>query len=218
MQSTKKTMPKVIELKNVSAGYGQHAVVKNLSFSLHEQETLLFDAPSGSGKTTLIETILGFRPLIAGEIFVMQKKIFPNANFIYHNIAWMPQALPFHQEQVDKTFNKILNFKANQRLQYNDLQKSFELFAEQLALEKNVWQKKYSQLSGGEKQKTALILCALLKRPIWILDEPTSALDKNSLKLTINFLQEQKAAKLISNHNRDFSKYFPNKISWSKHV
>lgn len=216
-------MQPVIEIKNVSIGYAQNIVAKNIvakniSFRLQAQETLLLDAPSGSGKSTLIETILGFRPLVDGEIFVMQKKVFLNANFIYQNIAWMPQILPFHQEQVDETFNRILNFKANQHLCYKNLQKSFETLAEQLALDKKTWQKKYSQLSGGEKQKTALILCALLKRPIWILDEPTSALDENSLTLTIDFLQQQNAAKLISNHNRDFAKHFTNKISWSKHV
>ena len=55
---------KILELKNVSAGYDGHTVLKDVAFSVSEQDFVGIIGANGSGKTTLLKVILGLvRPL-----------------------------------------------------------------------------------------------------------------------------------------------------------
>lgn len=220
-------MTKAIVVKNFSLQHNKKYLVKNLSFQVAPQKIFLLLGPSGSGKTTLLETILGFRSLQkiehkTEEIDILVKgrslKASGNENFLRSSIAWLPQEIPFHEQKVEETFIKILNFSVNRFLKQNFKykEKTFKDFAVQLSLNDSAWQKTFAQLSGGEKQKVMLILCAMLKRPIWLLDEPGSALDKASLLLLVSFLKKQKAAMIISTHSPLLMQSFNDKIFLEK--
>lgn len=200
----------VLQVKNIVIGF-ERTLLKNFSFEVKQEETLLLVGDSGCGKSTLIESILGFHALQQGHIYVLGKEVALHSSFVLQQVAWLPQSLPFYQQQVSTVITTILNYKANQHLKYPNLQKEFWQLSQHLALE-DAWGKKFSDLSGGEKQKTGLILCALLQRPLWILDEPAASLDAKSTELALEFLQKQKSAKLIVNHSRRLMEYFDNKV------
>ena len=58
----------LLELKNISHAYGNHAVVSDLSLSLQQGTIGCLLGPSGCGKTTVLRAIAGFEPIHSGEI------------------------------------------------------------------------------------------------------------------------------------------------------
>ncbi|MEG2280716.1 MAG: ATP-binding cassette domain-containing protein, partial [Comamonas sp.] len=58
----------MLEVKNVSLGYGATIVVQNVSMRLDQGEIGCLLGPSGCGKTTLLRAIAGFEPVRAGQI------------------------------------------------------------------------------------------------------------------------------------------------------
>lgn len=60
----------VLEVQGLSCGYGGHAVLEDISFSLAAGDVLVLLGPNGVGKTTLFKTVLGFLPRLAGTVFV----------------------------------------------------------------------------------------------------------------------------------------------------
>ena len=58
----------LIELKNVTLGYDNHIVLRNISFKIEENDFICVVGPNGSGKSTLIKGILGLIKPIKGKI------------------------------------------------------------------------------------------------------------------------------------------------------
>jgi iron(III) transport system ATP-binding protein len=65
---TASATPTLLELRSVRQTYGDHEVVKGLSFSLVRGGIACLLGPSGCGKTTVLRCIAGFEPVTAGEI------------------------------------------------------------------------------------------------------------------------------------------------------
>ena len=57
----------MLEVKNLSAGYGGRAIVRDISFTAAEGEILTLIGPNGSGKSTLLKTLCGALPILAGR-------------------------------------------------------------------------------------------------------------------------------------------------------
>src|SRR5271155_3253873 len=65
----------VLELKNVSSGYNQKAILHNISFTAKESSVYVVLGPNGAGKTTLFRTIAGILEPISGKILLDGKDI-----------------------------------------------------------------------------------------------------------------------------------------------
>ncbi|MBQ3815618.1 MAG: ABC transporter ATP-binding protein, partial [Clostridia bacterium] len=60
----------MLEVKNLSAGYGERTIVSGVSLSVAAGEILTLIGPNGSGKSTLLKTLCGQLPPLAGEITI----------------------------------------------------------------------------------------------------------------------------------------------------
>ena len=170
-------MKKLLELKNISLTYqtltDEIKAVDNLNFYLNEGNFLSLIGPSGCGKTTVLSMIAGLIKPTSGEIFVDEKKVEkPTENMGYmlqkdHLFPW---------RTIEKNVLLPLEIKkmvTEEKIQYaNSILNKYGL---------GKFTKSYPySLSGGMKQRVALIRTLVSDPKLLLLDEPFSALDSQT--------------------------------------
>ena len=168
-------MKEVLKLKNVSKKYqaknGEIEALKNISFSVKEGEFTSIIGPSGCGKSTLLSIIAGLEPKTSGEIeidgkigYMLQKDSLLEWRNIYNNVV----------------FGLEISHKRT---------KEKEEYVKQLLIKYGLYdfKDKYpNQLSGGMRQRVALIRTLATKPKILLLDEAFSALDYQTRIMVTN--------------------------------
>jgi ABC-type cobalamin/Fe3+-siderophores transport system ATPase subunit len=170
----------MITLTDISCGYGNRVVLKDISFSLPEAKFTCLLGKNGVGKTTLFKTILGLLPVMKGEILYDGKhgSSFSAKDFAKY-ISYVPQAhgTPFPYSVLDVV---LMGQYAHSRSLFEKPKSTNIEIALQciqtLGIDK-LTHKNFSKISGGEKQMV-LIARAMAQQPLFIaMDEPTSNLD-----------------------------------------
>lgn len=162
--------PQKLEVKNISKSFDGKSVLQNISLELKQGELVSLLGVSGGGKTTLFNIISGLLTPDQGKIFLDGKEI---TNCPGH-ISYMLQKdllLPYRTIEDNIALPLLLKGikKKEARLQVS------AMFA-QFGLEGT--QKKYpAQLSGGMRQRAALLRTYMFSQDVALLDEPFSALD-----------------------------------------
>lgn len=153
-------MPKeILKVKNLSVKLGELEIIKNLSFSVREGETLIILGPNGAGKTTLLRTLLGLLPY-EGEIFWGTK-----------DISYLPpQELVRRGDLPPLSVGDFFKFKEVSLEKILGILKSVGLGASLL-------KRQFRELSTGQFQRM-IIAWALVKEPsVLLLDEPVYGID-----------------------------------------
>lgn len=184
-------MEKVLSLSHVSYTYhtdtGETKALVDVSFNVEKGEFIAIVGPSGCGKSTLLHLIAGLLPASSGEIRINRKSGIHSANISDQSL--LPEApsadsskLVGYMLQKDHLLEHrsiLKNITLGLEIQKKDTQKNRERIIELLKLYglydfKDV---KPSQLSGGMRQRAALIRTLALSPELLLLDEPFSALD-----------------------------------------
>jgi putative ABC transport system ATP-binding protein len=153
-------------------------VLKNFSFEIQQGDKISIVGRSGIGKTTLFRLLLGFEIPDAGTIFYKQKELDDKTVWeLRRDVAYISQDLNIGDGKVGEFFNDTLSLKANIAKKTHMLGKLNGFLAD-FELPKDILDKKIDHLSGGEKQRVAIINALLLDRKIFLLDEISSALDQ----------------------------------------
>ena len=204
----------LLTVKNLTKTYNKKNVLKNINFSVEEKEIVSIIGPSGSGKSTLLRCINRMVTPTSGEI-LFDRKLITSANIgeIRKEIG-----------MVFQHFNLFENLTVleNITLAPVKLKLLSQAEAKKRALamlkEINLYDKKDSypiSLSGGEKQRVAIIRTLLLEPRLILLDEPTSALDPEMTKEVIELIKHLKdkgITLIIVSHEMEFVKEFSNRI------
>ncbi len=178
-------MKEVLKLKNVSKKYqaknGEIEALRDISFSVEEGEFISIIGPSGCGKSTLLSIIAGLEPKTSGEIeidggigYMLQKDSLLEWRNIYDNVV----------------FGLEIGHKKT---------KENEEYVKQLLIKYGLYdfKDKYpNQLSGGMRQRVALIRTLAIKPKILLLDEAFSALDYQTRIMVTNDI-----FKILKNEN-----------------
>lgn len=167
-------MSNILELKKIGYSYhslqGETLALQDISFGIKEGEFVAIVGPSGCGKSTLLSIIAGLLKPESGTILVNN----PDGSLHYPHIGYMLQRDHlFEWRTVYK--NAILGLEINHMLTEERLAHVDQLFIDyNLEKFKN---KRPSELSGGMKQRAALIRTLAMDPQLLLLDEPFSALD-----------------------------------------
>ncbi len=175
-------MKPILELKNINYTYhtpeGETPALSDISFSLAPGGFTAVVGPSGCGKSTLLSLIAGLIIPESGDIFLNGKTLTENAS----NIGYMLQHDHLFEWRTVYR-NILLGAEINHTLNAGTKKKA-EALLEQYGL-KPFARAKPSQLSGGMRQRAALIRTLLLDPELLLLDEPFSALDYQT-RLTVS--------------------------------
>lgn len=180
----------VLELRAVGFGFQKdHPLFDHASFTIMRGSKVALVAPNGTGKSTLLNVIKGILKPIHGTI----------------TFGYNVTPIFFDQDQ-----NKILNAQntilqevenactsAEQRARIRSLLGAFLFSGEAV-------NKKISVLSGGEKNRVAMVKVLIQPGNLLILDEPTNHLDIPSKKVLLNALSHYQGTILFVSHDRTF--------------
>ncbi len=199
-----KQKQKIIEFRNIYFKFKNKNIFKNFNFIINSGEKIIIFGKSGIGKSTLLNLLLGFKEPEFGAIFFNNEKITSqNIWNIRKQIAYVDQDIAIGEGNVQEIIFEYFSFTANYKKKFTPseliaLLKKFDL--EPVILTKNI-----SQLSGGEKQRLALVVALLLKRPVMVFDEITSSLDSVLKTIVINeLLKNHKSTLLIITHDKEW--------------
>ena len=188
-----------IAVNNLSLAYDGHSLFEDVSFDVRSEQKVCISGPSGCGKSSIFKAMLGFVQPRQGDIVIdglsaQSKDVWQ----IRHKIAYVTQESDLGSQSVLERIRQPFGYKANAHLQWRIA--AVEVYFEQFKLPRKLLTKQTTDLSGGEKQRIAIIIALLLDRPLLLLDEPTSALDKESKQILKGVLTELQKTVLFISH------------------
>lgn len=195
-------MKKILEVQNISKKYqskeGEVLALENISFEVSEGEFLSIIGPSGCGKSTLLSIISGLESKSSGKIYIEGEEV----NNISSKIGYMLQRdclLEWRTILGNSMFGLEVKGKTS---------KEDKKYVEELLKKYNLYEfkDKYpSELSGGMRQRAALIRTLAVRPKILLLDEAFSALDYQTRIMVTNdiysILRKENITAIIVTHD-----------------
>lgn len=164
----------MLEVRNLSAGYGTLHILSDVSMSARKNEITVIVGPNGSGKSTLLKSIFGLTHIYSGKITVDGLDIvgWGPHTIARSGIAYLPQV-----QNIFPTLTVAENLKmAGYTVNSGQVPDRIGEVSDMFPIIKECMNKKSGQLSGGQRQMLAMSM-ALLRRPkLMLLDEPTGGL------------------------------------------
>ena len=175
-------MKEIIRFSDVSIGYGKISILKNINFSVFENDFIGIVGPNGAGKTTLLKTLMGNLKPLQGKI----KKNGLRFGYVPQRDTVQP-LLPY------TVYDVVMMGRYSLLGIFNNPGKKDRMIVEE-CLDcvgiKDIQNQNYNDLSGGQRQR-ALIARALAVQPtILILDEPTNGMDTPSHYSLLSLISE----------------------------
>ncbi|NOZ84479.1 MAG: ATP-binding cassette domain-containing protein [Epsilonproteobacteria bacterium] len=168
---------KAIELKNIALTYNKNWRFSLESIDIVPSSIVAFSGANGSGKSTLLRSIAVLFKPASGQIKIFGKTAFMNRKtdrVIRESITMVHQD-PYLFKGTVKN-NIMLGLKASDRIKnYSQAKNLLKLLEEE-----DIENEKIDQLSGGQRQKVALIRALIMPVKIFIFDEPFDSLDEAS--------------------------------------
>ncbi len=169
----------VIELKNLTIGYGERHVLSNVNATIQTGEIVGIIGRNGAGKSTLLKTIRGILPKHSGEVLFFDKKLED-----YHEKE-LACKVAYLQQHVEVGFGYTgQDIVLAGRYPYMKWYESESEADKQLALDcmdytgtLELADTPVTEVSGGQKQRILLAKVLAQQTPILFLDEPTTGLD-----------------------------------------
>ena len=162
-------MTELLNVKGLSAGYGEAIVLNNISLALDEGKTLALLGRNGTGKTTLINTLAGATRQHGGSITLGGLALHKLASHerAAAGIGWVPQ-----ERNIFKSLTVHENLTAVARPGRWTPERVYEMFPRLAERKTNLG----TQLSGGEQQMLAVGRALVLNPRLLLLDEPLEGL------------------------------------------
>ncbi len=193
-------MEHLLEIKNVSLNYhtlkDETKAIEDISLNVDDKEFVSIVGPSGCGKTTLLSIIAGIIKPSSGSVTLNGKPTFETKN----KIGYM-----FQRDHLFEWRTVLQNVKLGLEITHNKDPENKE-YLESLLKKYGLYdfKDKYpNHLSGGMRQRVALIRTLVLRPELLLLDEPFGALDYQTRKMVIQDVssiidKEQKTSILVT--------------------
>ncbi len=194
----------IIEVESLRVRYDGRWVLRDLDLQMAPGEKVTMTGPSGSGKSTVLRCLLGLVVPEGGSVRVLGQPV--NGRHVWQvrrGVSYVPQEPQIASGTVREVLELPFSYRANAALREN-LKRLGELM-ERFYMPRELLDKETSSLSGGEKQRVALISAIMLDRPILLLDEASSALDAKSKQAVAEFLRPADELTVLSvSHDKEW--------------
>ncbi|KAA8828380.1 ATP-binding cassette domain-containing protein [Bifidobacterium tissieri] len=166
----------MLEVKNLSTGYGKVTVVNDITFSVEAGQWISIIGNNGAGKTTLLKAILGLLPASAGTVSFAGRdvtKLSPNQR-IRSGMAFVPQGQQsFGGMTVDENLHVVADrYGSEAQARYDEAVDAFPVLKEFAG-------RRAGLLSGGQRQQLSIARALITRPKLMILDEPTEGIQPN---------------------------------------
>ena len=164
----------IFECKDVTLGYENKVVTKNLNFKIDQGDYLCVVGENGTGKSTLIKTLLGLIKPLNGEVIAnVQGKN-------HKGVGYLPQQTQAQKDFPASVWEVVLSGVLNNDHRCPFYNKKDKAEAEKNMEKLNILDLKkrcYRELSGGQQQRVLLARALCATDSVLILDEPVTGLD-----------------------------------------
>lgn len=164
----------IFECKDVTLGYENKVVAKNLNFKIDQGDYLCVVGENGTGKSTLIKTLLGLIKPLNGEVIAnVQGKN-------HKGVGYLPQQTQAQKDFPASVWEVVLSGVLNNDHRCLFYNKKDKAEAEKNMEKLNILDLKkrcYRELSGGQQQRVLLARALCATDSVLILDEPVTGLD-----------------------------------------
>ena len=195
-------MQKSIIVENLSKNYFNKEAVKEISFTIKENEILGLLGPNGCGKTTTIAMMLGLLEPTKGKVVIHGQDIGKNRISLLHKMNFispyieLPKKLTVKENLI--VYGKLYGVKLiSERIKY---------LSEKLRLNEFI-NTKTGELSSGQKNRVSLAKALINEPSVLFLDEPTASLDPETGDFVRSFIEniskERNMSILLASHNMD---------------
>ncbi|HCE57847.1 MAG TPA: ABC transporter ATP-binding protein [Prolixibacteraceae bacterium] len=205
---TAKTPQQVIEINNLSKGFADLKVLKNLSLQLFDGENLVVLGKSGSGKSVLIKCIVrllnpdqGTITVLGENISEMQRKELAT---LREKIGFLFQSGALYDSMTIKQNLEFPLKRIRKNLSQKEIDEKIKEVLENVGLADTL-NKMPSELSGGMRKRASLARTIVVDPMIMLYDEPTTGLDpvtSDEISWLINEVQKKyKTSSIIITHD-----------------
>jgi phospholipid/cholesterol/gamma-HCH transport system ATP-binding protein len=186
----------IVILRDVKKSFGDHEVLKGISFTARRAETTVIIGGSGAGKTTLLRLIVALEQPTSGDILIDGSNIAnmkdrelnqvrQKFGMVYQYAALLDSITVF--ENV--AFPLVEHTKLSKKEIRTKVMEKLEI----LGLDaKQVENKFPAELSGGMRKRVGLARALMLEPPILVYDEPTSGLDPLTSRMVDDQIEEMR--------------------------
>ncbi|WP_419700406.1 ABC transporter ATP-binding protein [Mucilaginibacter sp. NFX135] len=209
----------VIHAKGIAKAFGDHEVLKNISFDLKRGENMVVLGKSGTGKSVTIECIVGMLKPDAGTLTVLGENVAEmgdeDLKQLRMKIGFLFQSGALYDSM---TVRENLEFPLTRVLKLNDQQeidKRVEEVLDGVGLLDAI-DKMPSDLSGGMRKRVGLARTLIVKPEIMLYDEPTTGLDpitsREISELILNMQKKYKTSSIIITHDMECARITADRI------
>lgn len=197
----------VLEMSDLSVGYGHHVVATGLSVSLSAGSITALIGRNGTGKSTLLKTLCGFLPPLGGKIFWQGKAL---QDYSRHELSHLISVVLTHRHDTEMLL--VREVVEMGRIPYTPFsgklrKEDKEIIEHSMAMTgvSHLADRRLVSLSDGERQRVMIAKALAQETPIILLDEPTAFLDYVAkveiLRLLRQLAKERDKTILLTTHD-----------------
>jgi zinc transport system ATP-binding protein len=202
-------MEKIIELNDITAGYDQQVVLKDVNLIINEKDFVGVIGPNGGGKTTLVKIMVGLLKPMKGRVVLHQLR----NNGFRNIIGYLPQVNRFDTRFPISVIDVVLSGLVSEKKLFTLYSRKDKHIAQAL-LDKmgigHLFKKPIGELSGGQMQRVFLCRAIITNPKLLILDEPNTFVDNQfeaDLYEALKELNKQMAIMIVSHDVGTISYY-----------